>query len=86
MPTGLRAHPPPGPPPLRRRRAPSCNALLYGTTRHTCMRRKLLCTIHTPANQTSGIEYGIHASKPLQKVPQKELSGSLIDLQLCLSA
>jgi hypothetical protein len=28
MPTGLRAHPPPGPPPLRRRRAPD-NAI-YG--------------------------------------------------------
>jgi hypothetical protein len=33
-------------------------------------RRELPYSIHTPANQTSRIEHGTHAFKPLQKVPK----------------
>jgi hypothetical protein len=36
-----------------------------------CMRRELPCSIHTPANQTSRTEHGIHASKPRLASPQK---------------
>jgi hypothetical protein len=143
MPAGLRALPPPGPPPLRRRRAPcryiftkssfllisefNCatrgvgvvgtstytiiphttdnvmrpkrpswtsphaNAnrprpfiasILYPYLRHVvlnslvfqiyhaCLRRELPCSICTPANQTSRIEHGTHASNPPPTSPK----------------
>jgi hypothetical protein len=38
---------------------------------HPCMRRELPCFIPTPANQTSRIEDGTHASKAPPKSPQK---------------
>jgi hypothetical protein len=38
---------------------------------HPCLRRILPCSIHTPANQTSRIKHGTHASKPPPKSPQK---------------
>jgi hypothetical protein len=38
---------------------------------HPRKRRELPCSIHTPANPTSRIEYGTHASKPPPKSPQK---------------
>jgi hypothetical protein len=38
--------------------------LLAFRKHHQCLRRAIPCSIHTPANQTSRIDHGTHASKP----------------------
>jgi hypothetical protein len=40
-------------------------------TRASGVNFRALFSIHTPANQTSRIEHGTHASKPPPKSPQK---------------
>jgi hypothetical protein len=54
---------------------------------YPCLRRKLPCSIHTPAIQTLLIEHGIHASQAPPTSHQKiGLGGSLSYLQLVVSA